>query len=103
MAELAGVSNVQFKSASGESGGHVTSVAPNVVVLSPSALKLEACRSAFLVEHEIVQSHSVTSTGMPSHFQCIPASQLTGPATAKRPCNSPAAAWPPLTAPVRNA
>ena len=54
MAELAGVPNVQFKTASGESGGHAYSVAPNVVVLSPSALKLEACQLAFLVGHEMV-------------------------------------------------
>jgi Peptidase family M48 len=54
MAELAGLSNVRFKAAPDESSGQAYSVAPDVVVLSPSALRLEACQLAFLVGHEIV-------------------------------------------------
>jgi hypothetical protein len=54
MAELAGISNVHFKAAPDESGGQAYSVAPNVLVLSPAALKLETCQLAFLVGHEIV-------------------------------------------------
>ncbi len=54
MAELAGLSDVRFKVAPDESGGQAYSVAPNVVVLSPAALKLAPCQLAFLVGHEIV-------------------------------------------------
>lgn len=54
MTELAGLSNVHFMAAPDESSGQAYSVAPNVVVLSPSALKLETCQLAFLVGHEIV-------------------------------------------------
>jgi len=54
MAALAGLPKVQFKAAPDESGGDAYSVAPNVVVLSPSALKLKPCQLAFLVGHEIV-------------------------------------------------
>ena len=54
MTELAGLSEVRFMAAPDESGGQAYSVAPNVVVLSPSALKLETCQLAFLVGHEIV-------------------------------------------------
>ena len=51
---LAGLTEVRFISAPNESGGQAHSAAPNVVVLSPSALKLETCQLAFLVGHEIV-------------------------------------------------
>ena len=54
MVELAGLSDVRFKAAPDESGGQAYSVAPNVVVLSPSALKLAPCQLAFIVGHEIV-------------------------------------------------
>ena len=54
MVALAGLQEVRFKGAPDESGGQAYSVAPNVVVLSPSALKLETCQLAFLVGHEIV-------------------------------------------------
>lgn len=54
MAALAGLPAVRFRSAPDESGGQAYSVAPDVVVLSPSALELEACQLAFLVGHEIV-------------------------------------------------
>jgi len=54
MALLAGVPAVRFKAAPDESGGDAYSVAPDVVVLSPSALKLAACQLAFIVGHEIV-------------------------------------------------
>jgi len=54
MAALAGLSKVQFRAAADESGGEAYSVAPDIVVLSPSALKLERCQLAFLVGHEIV-------------------------------------------------
>lgn len=53
MAALAGKPRIQFKSAPDESGGQAYSVAPNVVVLSPSAFKLKTCQLAFLIGHEI--------------------------------------------------
>ena len=53
MAALAGLENVRFKGAPDEKGGQAYSVAPNVVVLSPSALKLKTCQLAFLVGHEL--------------------------------------------------
>jgi hypothetical protein len=53
MAALAGLSKVQFRVAADESGGDAYSVAPDVVVLSPAALKLKPCQLAFLVGHEI--------------------------------------------------
>lgn len=53
MAALAGLKEVQFRVAPDESGGQAYSVAPNVVVLSPSALKLKTCQLVFLVGHEI--------------------------------------------------
>ena len=54
MAELAGVPNVRFINASDENNGPAYSTPPNVVVLTPSALKLEACQLAFVIGHEIV-------------------------------------------------
>jgi hypothetical protein len=54
MVALAGITKVRFKLAPDESGGEAYSAAPDVVVLSPSALKLKACQLAFLVGHEIV-------------------------------------------------
>ena len=54
MALRAGLSEVHFKRAPDESGGQAYSVAPNVVVLSPSALQLAGCQLAFLIGHEIV-------------------------------------------------
>ncbi|MBI1285100.1 MAG: hypothetical protein GC183_12280 [Thiobacillus sp.] len=54
MAALAGISNIHFRLAPDESGGEAYSVAPDVVVLSPSALKLTPCELAFLVGHELV-------------------------------------------------
>lgn len=53
MVALAGLREVRFKGAPDESGGQAYSVAPDVVVLSPSALELETCQLAFLVGHEI--------------------------------------------------
>lgn len=54
MAELAGVPGVRFRRAPNEGLGPAYSVAPDIVVLSPAALELEACQLAFLVGHEIV-------------------------------------------------
>jgi hypothetical protein len=54
MAELSGLSGVRFFTAPDESNGPAYSVAPDVVVLAPSALKLEACQLAFIIGHEIV-------------------------------------------------
>jgi len=54
MAQLAGVSEVRFRGAPDESGGQAYSVAPDVVMLSPSALKLPRCQQAFVIGHEIV-------------------------------------------------
>lgn len=54
MALLAGSQEVHFMSAPDEMGGQAYSVAPNVVVLSPSALQLAPCQLAFVVGHEIV-------------------------------------------------
>lgn len=54
MAALAGLPAVRFLSAPDERNGQAYSAAPDVVVLSPSALKLEACQLAFIVGHEIV-------------------------------------------------
>ena len=53
MAVLAGLKEVQFKAAPDENRGQAYSAAPNIVVLSPSALKLKACQLAFLIGHEI--------------------------------------------------
>jgi hypothetical protein len=54
MASLAGITKIHFRLAPDASGGEAYSVAPDVVVLSPSALKLKTCQLAFLVGHEIV-------------------------------------------------
>lgn len=54
MAKLAGVKSVRFMRAPDERNGQAYSAAPDVVVLSPSALKLETCQLAFIVGHEIV-------------------------------------------------
>lgn len=53
MVALAGLSTVRFRTAPDDRGGEAYSVAPDVVVLSPSALKLKPCQLAFLVGHEI--------------------------------------------------
>lgn len=53
MASRAGLSQVNFKRAPDESEGHAYSVAPDLVVLSPSALKLPRCQLAFVIGHEI--------------------------------------------------
>ena len=53
MAALAGLPAVRFLGAPDESGGPAYSAAPDVVVLSPAALKLETCQLAFLIGHEI--------------------------------------------------
>jgi Zn-dependent protease with chaperone function len=53
MVALAGVPAVRFRAAPDESGGPAYSVAPDLVVLSPAALKLATCQLAFLVGHEI--------------------------------------------------
>lgn len=53
MAALAGLPAVRFQAAPDESGGPAYSAAPDVVVLSPAALKLETCQLAFLIGHEI--------------------------------------------------
>mgnify|MGYP000993617053 CR=1 FL=1 len=54
MAALAGVPTVRFLGAADEANGPAYSAAPDVVVLTPSALKLDACQLAFVVGHEIV-------------------------------------------------
>jgi len=54
MAQLAGLPEVQFRRAPDENEGHAYSVAPNGVVLSPSALLLPDCQLAFVIGHEIV-------------------------------------------------
>lgn len=53
MAALAGAPEVQFRIAPDNSGGNAHSVAPDVMVLWPVALKLMPCQLAFLVGHEI--------------------------------------------------
>jgi hypothetical protein len=54
MAALAGLPAVRFQGAPDESSGPAYSAAPDVVVLSPSSLKLASCQQAFLIGHEIV-------------------------------------------------
>jgi Zn-dependent protease with chaperone function len=54
MVALAGLRNVRFFLSPDENNGPAYSSAPNVVLLSPSALKLEACQLAFVIGHEIV-------------------------------------------------
>ena len=54
MAALAGLSEVHFKRAPDERDGDAYSLAPNVVVLSPSAQNLPPCQLAFVIGHEIV-------------------------------------------------
>ena len=54
MAALASLSSISFLLAPDESYGAAWSYAPNVVVLSPSSLKLPRCQLAFLVGHELV-------------------------------------------------
>ncbi len=54
MAALAGLPAVRFVGAPDESIGQAYSMAPNVVVLSPSARKLDACQLAFVIGHELV-------------------------------------------------
>jgi hypothetical protein len=54
MAALAGLQTVRFIHSPDESLGPAYSAAPDVIVLAPSALKLEACQLAFVIGHEIV-------------------------------------------------
>ncbi len=54
MAALAGLQTLRFFHSSDETLGPAYSAAPDVIVLTPSALKLEACQLAFVVGHEIV-------------------------------------------------
>lgn len=54
MAALAGLQDVRFVGAPDESNGPAYSAAPNVIVLTPSALKLEHCQLVFVVGHELV-------------------------------------------------
>jgi Zn-dependent protease with chaperone function len=54
MASLAGITKIHFLLAPDEIGGEAYSVAPDAVVVSPSALKLKTCQLAFIVGHEIV-------------------------------------------------
>lgn len=53
MADLAGVVGARFLLAADERQGHAYVVAPDRVVLSPAALKLEPCHLAFVVGHEL--------------------------------------------------
>ncbi len=54
MAALAGTGTIRFMRAADENGGQAWSAAPDIVVLSSSALKLPDCQLAFLVGHELV-------------------------------------------------
>ncbi len=55
MAALAGAGEIRYMmAASDESNGEAWSAAPNMVVLSPSALTRSDCQVAFLVGHELV-------------------------------------------------
>ncbi|MGO9446376.1 MAG: M48 family metalloprotease [Thiobacillaceae bacterium] len=54
MAELAGVPEVRFFITTDHSHGPAYSAAPNVVVLTPSTLRLNVCQLEFVVGHEIV-------------------------------------------------
>lgn len=54
MTRLAGLEEVRFMLAPDEANGSAYSVAPDVVVISPSALKLNSCQLAFVIGHEIV-------------------------------------------------
>jgi Zn-dependent protease with chaperone function len=53
MASLAGLDDVHFKLAPNDSEGDAYSLAPNVVVLSPSAQQLPPCQLAFVIGHEL--------------------------------------------------
>ena len=54
MVALAGVGEISFMLAPADSNGEAWSAAPNMVVLSSSALNLPDCQLAFLVGHELV-------------------------------------------------
>ncbi len=54
MAALAGLQTVRFIHSPDDNFGPAYSAAPDVIVLTPSALKLEACQLAFVIGHEIV-------------------------------------------------
>lgn len=54
MEALASLGEISFLLASDEDRGPAWSYAPNVVVVSPSALKLPNCQLAFLIGHELV-------------------------------------------------
>jgi hypothetical protein len=54
MARLSGLDQVRFLLAPDETNGPAYSFAPNVIVLAPSALKLQPCHLSFLVGHELV-------------------------------------------------
>ncbi len=53
MAALAGLGEVRFLLAASEANGQARSVAPDMVVLAPSALNLPDCQLNFLVGHEL--------------------------------------------------
>lgn len=54
MAALAGVPEVRFMTTPDERRGPAYAIAPDVVVLSPSARTLPVCQLAFVVGHELV-------------------------------------------------
>lgn len=54
MAVLAGLGEIRFLQSAQEGDSPAWSAAPNIVVLSPSAMKLPDCQLAFVVGHELV-------------------------------------------------
>jgi len=54
MARLAGLKDVNFLLAPDETNGPAYSYAPNAIVVSLSALKLESCHLSFIIGHEMV-------------------------------------------------
>ena len=54
MVALAGLRTVRFFYSPDDNLGPAYSAAPDVIVLAPSALKLETCQLAFVIGHEIV-------------------------------------------------
>ncbi len=53
MADLAGRSDIRFLATVSEDKESAYSYAPNVIILAPSALRLNTCQLAFVVGHEI--------------------------------------------------
>lgn len=78
MAALAGIPKLRVLLSLDESNGPAYSAAPNVLVLTPAALKMDACQLAFVIGHEIVhiaQRHfdedataMLVYSGMPSNW-----------------------------------